>query len=115
MLHGKYIISRRPEKVKKNRFSEVFLYVHTNITGGGSSRALPELQGKPRPCPSCKANRGTIHTIHNGFYCSCSECGAQAIAASYYSLEELTPEQEHRAQRETLARAVRYWNRGDLI
>lgn len=66
-------------------------------------------------CPSCKANRGTIHAIHNGFYCSCSECGARAMAASYYSREELTPEQEHRAQRETLAQAVRYWNRGDLI
>ena len=67
------------------------------------------------PCPSCKANRGTIHAIHNGFYCSCSECGARAMAASYYSREELTPEQECRAQRETLAQAVRYWNRGDLI
>lgn len=77
----------------------------------------PTLQaaGALEPCPKCKANRGIIHTIHNGFYCSCSECGAQTIAASYYSPEELTLEQERRAQRETLAQAVRYWNRGDLI
>lgn len=67
------------------------------------------------PCPKCGANRGTILGTRHGFYCRCEKCGAQAIAASYYSSKELTPVQEHRAQRETLAQAVRYWNRGDLI
>lgn len=77
--------------------------------------SISQEAGALKPCPSCKANRGTIHAIHNGFYCKCEKCGAQTIAASYYSPEELTPEQEQRAQRETLAQAVRYWNRGDLI
>lgn len=66
------------------------------------------------PCPNCGANRGTILGTRHGFYCRCEKCGAQAIRVTY-DPEGLNPTQEHRAQRETLAQAVRYWNRGDLI
>ena len=66
------------------------------------------------PCPKCGANRGTLLGIRHGFYCRCEKCGAQAIRATY-DPEGLNPTQEHRAQRETLAQAVRYWNHGDLI
>lgn len=72
----------------------------------------PETDSTVNPCASCGTQSGTLHHRGTCYYYKCSNCGAQTIGVSYTCGD---PAQIQRAEAETRAQALTYWNRGDLI
>lgn len=63
-------------------------------------------------CANCGTQSGTLHHRGTCYYYKCSNCGAQAIHASYICED---PAKVQQAEAETKARALMCWNRGYFI